>query len=103
MRLIDADMALELKDKDMNWVYDLTDLDQFLAGIPTADAEPVRHGKWLDEKTGEPVSFDERDGCPARSCRCSECGEWLVGSNEYPVKGNYCPNCGAKMDGKSEV
>lgn len=31
---------------------------------------------------------------------CSVCGDWLSASDEYLVKGNYCPNCGAKMENK---
>ena len=44
-RLIDVDVALDLKNKDMNWVYDLEDLEEYLAGVPTVDAEPVIHCK----------------------------------------------------------
>lgn len=46
---------------------------------PSADVAPVRHGKWkrYRKNLGE----------------CSECGEIVS------VRSNYCPNCGAKMDG----
>lgn len=54
-------------------------------------------GEWIDEN-GNHVPFDN-NGNPSRSCWCKKCGEWLVGSDEYPVKGNYCPNCGKKMKG----
>ena len=50
--------------------------------IPTADAVEVKHGKWRkrgNEKT------------------CSIC-EFIYYSNND--EWNYCPNCGAKMDGK---
>ena len=57
----------------------------------------VRHGRWLNERTGEPVPLDE-DGNVVNSAYCSECQSWLVGSDEYGCKGRYCPNCGAKMD-----
>lgn len=51
--------------------------------IPSADVQPVRHGRW--------VSY-------GWSTVCSECGE------DYAfAKRNYCPNCGAKMDGGSGV
>ena len=50
--------------------------------FPAADVAPVRHGRWI-------ASHDE-------FCACSIC--------KYPVyvgwnQTNYCPNCGAKMDG----
>ncbi len=45
---------------------------------PTIEAEPIRHGKWID--------------C-GWSIKCSECGHNMPFSTR-----NYCPNCGAKMD-----
>ena len=68
-------------------------------------AAPVVHGRWLDRPKNQGLKDEEIgtvgmvDGEPWSSCYCSECGEWLVASDEYAVKGNYCPNCGAKMDG----
>lgn len=50
--------------------------------VPTADVAEVRHGKWLDGK---------------KNYICSNCK-----SETGVVKFNYCPNCGAKMDGKDE-
>ena len=49
---------------------------------PTVDAVPVVHGRW--EKFGY-------DFC------CSACGVYQCG--HYIGMTNYCPNCGAKMDG----
>lgn len=51
-----------------------------LSELPTIDAEPVKHGRWeYKHFSSEP--------------HCSFC------LAEYPVETNYCPNCGAKMDG----
>lgn len=70
--------------------------------IPAADVAPVVHGKWVDSH-GNPVAFDKRDNrCPDESCYCSECGDWLTASDEYSCVGNYCPNCGARMNGDEE-
>lgn len=49
------------------------------------EAEPVRHGRW--EWVDAPVF-----GNPYGSYKC-DCGNYV------PHKTNYCPNCGAKMDG----
>lgn len=46
--------------------------------MPTADAVPVRHGKWL-----------WLDGV-----RCSQCN-YKLATTGLP---SYCPNCGARMD-----
>lgn len=59
---------------------------------------PVRHGRWVDAE-GNLVPWDEKnENCPLNSAFCSVCGDWLTASDEYPTIGNYCPNCGAKMD-----
>ena len=57
-------------------------LEAFLDNCPRVDAEPVRHGRW---EYGSAY------------CVCSECGE--IPECFEP---NYCPNCGAKMDVKSD-
>lgn len=68
--------------------------------IPAVDAVPVVHGRWIDER-GNAVGWDDiNDCCPKRSCWCSVCGDWLTGSDQYATTGNYCPNCGARMDGE---
>lgn len=61
------------------WVDDTLD---YIDSEPAADVAPVRHGRWVDTD----YEF----------AQCSLC--------KYPVYAawnatNYCPNCGAKMDG----
>jgi len=54
---------------------------------PTVDAEPVRHGWWIDS-------------APINIWRCYECSEC-----KYEVSGgapSFCPNCGAKMNYKND-
>ena len=55
----------------------------------TVDAVPVRHGHWI---------FNPKDAIEMMFTlpKCSECGA------ESPNGGNYCPNCGAKMDVEKE-
>ena len=73
-----------------------------LFGLKAADVVEVRHGRWVDENKN-PVPWDEYNSkCPSHSAYCSECGEWLTASDEYPVTGLYCPNCGALMDKEDE-
>lgn len=53
---------------------------------PHIDAEPVRHGRWLN------LAYD------SAWTKCSECGcNWERGIVEN-CNMIYCPNCGAKMD-----
>lgn len=68
-----------------------------LKSVPSADVRENVHGKWINSK-GKPVPWDEMNAnCPCDSSYCSVCGEWLTASDEYPVIGNFCPNCGADM------
>ena len=65
--------------------------DVFRDVIPSADVEPVRHGHWIRESVG---SDNSSEGYFKISmAECSECGTCVIG------KPNYCPNCGARMDG----
>lgn len=52
-------------------------------------------GEWIDAD-GKKVRLDA-DGHPLDSCWCSNCGEWLVASDEHEVLGKFCPNCGTRM------
>ena len=56
-RYIDADDAIRLSKEDkLAWVYDLTDLEEFLAGVPTADVVPKSEAeKWYNALMGECV------------------------------------------------
>ena len=50
------------------------------------DVAPVRHGRWVEkEKYTFGIMYD-----------CSLCEDRIL-DNGHPW--NYCPNCGAKMDG----
>ena len=54
-----------------------------IKGMKAADVTPVRHGRWLP--------FHSTAAGDIQYCSACEIGcTW---------KPNYCPNCGAKMDG----
>ena len=65
------------------------DLVKFgLDRIPAADVAEVVHGQWIkDDFISDDVNNAEK---------CSQCGELIGWFGNLP---NYCPNCGAKMDG----
>lgn len=54
----------------------------------TSDVKPVVHGHWTTERTWK------------------HDGEWYCSVCDYEpivfVESNYCPNCGAKMDGEAK-
>lgn len=64
----------------------IKDIRRIIREIPAADVAPVRHGKWV--KTNNGVCYWHE---------CSLCHERQYKSEWFS---NYCPNCGAKMDGK---
>ena len=79
-------------------ILDADDIKTVFRMLSPADAAPVVHGKWIDHD-GNKVQLNEH-GETCGTCFCNQCGEWLVASDEYAVKGYFCPNCGAKMDGE---
>lgn len=102
MWLIDRDALLgdalawfTILERDKNYqVFATAEVKQILADVveaqPTVDAVPVVHGWWKEWwpgdcsliMTGEEMLFE-----------CSVC------TAKFANQSNYCPNCGAKMDG----
>lgn len=83
---------------NVNCPEGLSDADFYLAlnavaeevdYIPRADVAPVVHGKWIEDHD---------------YLKCPECGVMVKRDFTFFDIGNwnYCPNCGAKMDGKGE-
>lgn len=73
--------------KDMKCDYCSTaDYIYMIEDMPAADVAPVRHGRWEEASDG--------DGIVCPFCRTDFCT--IIYDTEYF---NYCPNCGAKMDG----
>ena len=71
-----------------------------VAGIPAADVAPVVHGRWIVKK-------EWRLGRWVKWLECSNCGEHEDNFDMYEMMPfcepyDYCPNCGAKMDGGAE-
>jgi len=86
MRLIDADALLEKLGESLRavkggtkWMMGtqqgLENAIVMVKEAPTVDAEIVRHGEWVN------------------GMQCSKCKQVDT------TKPNYCPNCGARMDG----
>lgn len=63
-------------------------LKKIIRSAPVADAEPVRHGKWLH--TDYALHWTAKD-------ECSECTYHALDRDDLSHY-NYCPNCGARMD-----
>ena len=69
---------------DRCWtLMDFCEKVEYLGYVPAADVAPVRHGRNISNS----------------GFLCSECHFGDFGGF-YGYKPNYCPNCGAKMDGE---
>lgn len=60
--------------------------------MPAADVAPVRHEWWLHSHYEDCSEHFE-------IVKCSNCGCEAYAMALYVRGGNYCPNCGARMDG----
>ena len=116
-RLIDANATIAAFCKDCGNGCDLEGdcciLVDELKKAPTVDAVEVKHGRWIVRaKETLPFNF-------VAVAECSECHKEMESERSMYISGfsmamvdeivrkeaknmvlgNYCPNCGAKMDG----
>ena len=62
-----------------------------IRGVPAADVTPVVHARWEQDADGD--------------WYCTNCDEVVAicdSGRERTYRKPYCPNCGAKMDGRDE-
>lgn len=105
MRLIDADALIdEIKNGLWDWdsvdgIKSSTVLKQTISDInnmPTIDAEPIKHGKW--------IPLYPHDVPITNEYKCSVCGLGFDEDEETECvvydTFKYCPHCGSRMDGE---
>ena len=114
MKLIDADklerdlesLKQDYEDEgcDSKRIDGIDDCIEEIRCAKPVDSEPVVHAHWIGSGLTS-VGYKRRAVLCDRNgyvvdgpCLCSNCGAVLIASDEYAVKGRYCPNCGAKMD-----
>lgn len=97
---ISRDMAIArlTKVEVTNRLATMTDAKREIAEMPAADVAPVVHGEWeaadwreYDANSCEVICYP-KDGIACTHCR-------YVFKKDALWKKNFCPNCGAKMDG----
>lgn len=66
---------------------------QYIEALPAADVAPVVHGRWIHSRYEDCSEQFEL-------VKCSQCNHEAYAMALYVHGGNYCPNCGAKMDGE---
>ena len=94
-RYINAEEALQSFCAECNHTIKCEDCDikyHLETFVPTADVQEIKRGRWIiDRKFGNDVMSDEQ------MVICSVCGKGI-----FWGKQNYCPNCGASMQGEEE-
>ena len=73
----------------IRWASDAEEAVISVRRMPAADVAPVRHGQWITE-------FDDLGWLKHT---CTVCGYVKRTDVHVSLGWNYCPNCGAKMDG----
>lgn len=63
--------------------------------LPVADVAPVVQGRWIHSRYENCCDQFEL-------VKCSQCGHEAYAMAFYVRGGNYCPNCGARMDGGAD-
>jgi len=82
-----------LDDYGKGWSNGIISARRIALKFPAADVAPVVHGRWDDSGR-----YTFPGGGTA--VRCTECGCALTVSEYHLNNWNYCPVCGAKMDGE---
>lgn len=107
MRLIDVDSTLYdletwfdnlymdgMKGTPRPMELSFSDAAEFINCQPIVDAVPVVHARWIDRPSGR---YGQRQSW------CSNCDKPSgIGGIESNRHKQYCPNCGARMDGDTD-
>lgn len=75
--------------------YDGAMAMEIAASAPAADVAPVVHARWIHSRYEDCTEQFEL-------VKCSQCNHEAYAMAFYVRGGNYCPNCGAKMDGGAD-
>ena len=98
-RLIDANALVDQIYEEIGKYFLFSNTLEYLIEIaPTIDAVEVVHGRW--DVGGACNHVPHRIKNPEKwvTFKCSVCGY-----SNGRKQSNYCPNCGAKMDGDGNV
>ena len=89
---IDRQAAIDAMSVIIDSICEQEAIDALYA-LPSAEVEPVKHGRWIVVSDG--YGNSEATAC---ICECSECKDTIWVYKKSDRKWKYCPNCGAKMD-----
>lgn len=91
-----VDEAVELSASEYDMICD------YLDRIPAADVVPVVHSYWEGYFCSQYMGTDECGEPKWRDGRFFVCHNYKC-RRKTVIKSNYCPNCGARMDGDSDA
>lgn len=96
---IDKDDLYQYLDNEVEWDtnQDRLAATEVVFDFQAADVAPGKHGRW--ELHGNDDDLGSSYFCS--SCHSSFDEDWFYANGEF-TPFNYCPNCGAKMDGEEE-
>lgn len=96
---ISRDAVLEKIGKlPLDWEYGtaVSDCYKIVENVPALDVAPVVHARWIP--SWEPLDLSDV------YFRCSACHtNFNVGTEIDMEMAKYCPKCGARMDGETDV
>ena len=96
MRLIDAEkLPIEPVVPNVfisrDYAFGWNDMLRNVLGAEPIEAEPVRHGRWIEHEWAE-----EENGLLISNFECSNCHGW------ERKESDFCPSCGADMRERKE-
>lgn len=117
MRLIDADEVTNkilyllqggVPSQDIR--QGIKKIYTMLCDAPTIEAEPVKHGTWTEKEHSrmkwipeewDGITEDETEVEVMTEQQCSICQRWTIKFTHH-IELDFCPFCGARMDGDTE-
>lgn len=66
--------------------------------LPTIEAEPVKHGRWIECESENGIHFHKCSECGKRDMYQGTFTDWGGRGFSFYFKRKYCPHCGCKMD-----
>lgn len=101
MRILERTLDCLQEEGDKYGAYAVDSLLFEIEELPAADVAPVVHARW-EGIWGDGYAEDE-EGNPQivyEEFECSNCGQEHLADGE--PEWNYCPECGARMDGDQQ-
>lgn len=103
-KVLDAILQLppKMDEKGYGWLGRMG-VWQMLSDFPSADVQPMKHGRWDVVEVEDVSTKSNLPITTIASMWCNRCNRF---HNEIYYYGNpteyanFCPNCGARMDGE---